>query len=173
MAGFKPLEHPAVLKWAVTVPLGNTSTSPLSVMHPMHCLEARIENICGTLLNRRASEYGERYVSRVRLAIEACRRIGQQCAEAEGTEMAGDIAEHVHTLSYLRSALRARYGAGSRPHCIAKAHVALFIAPASSSGVKSSVPTKSIQQAGHRYYVQHLPACRSFPRQSACLVCKP
>jgi hypothetical protein len=112
MAGFKPLELPAVLKWALTVPLCNTSTAPLSVMHPMHCLQAQLENIYGAILNRRASAYGERYVSRVRLAIEACRRIGQQCAEAGDTEKARDIAEHVHTLSRLRSALRARHDDG-------------------------------------------------------------
>lgn len=81
-------------------------------MHPMHCLQAQLENIYGALLNRRASASGERYVSRVRLAIEACRRIGQQRAEAEDTKKARDIAEHVHTLSCLRSALRARYDDG-------------------------------------------------------------
>jgi hypothetical protein len=112
MAGFKPSELPTVLQWALTVPLYNTSTAPLSVMHPMHCLQAQLENIYGALLNRRASAYGERYVSRVRLAIEACRRIGQQCAEAGDTKKARDIAEHVHTLSCLRSALRARYDDG-------------------------------------------------------------
>jgi hypothetical protein len=112
MAGFKPLELPTVLQWALTVPLCNTSTARLSIMHPMHCLQAQLENIYGALLNRRASAYGERYVSRVRLAIEACRRVGQQCAEAGDIKEARDIAEHVHTLSCLRSALRARYDDG-------------------------------------------------------------
>ena len=112
MAGFKPLELPLVLKWATTVPLCNTSTTPLSVMHPMHCLQAQLENIYGAMLNRRASAYGVRYVSRVRLAIEACRRMGEQCAEAGDTEKARHIAEHVHTLSILRSALRARHDDG-------------------------------------------------------------
>jgi hypothetical protein len=73
MAGFKPLELPAVLKCPLTVPLCNISTAPLSVMHPMHCLQAQLENIYGATLNRRASAYGERYVSRVRLAMEARR----------------------------------------------------------------------------------------------------
>jgi hypothetical protein len=108
MAGFKPLELPAVFKWAPTVPLCNASTAPLSVMHPMHCLQAQLENIYGALLNRRASANGERYVSRVRLAIEACRRMGEQCAEGGDIQKAREIAEHVHTLSCLRSALRAR-----------------------------------------------------------------
>jgi hypothetical protein len=112
MAGFKPLELPAVHKWALTVPLWQTSTAPLSVMHPMHCLQAQLENIYGAILNRRVSAYGERYVSRVRLAIEACRRIGEQCAEAGDTEKARDIAEHVHILSCLRPALRARHDDG-------------------------------------------------------------
>ena len=112
MAGFKPLELPAVLKCALTVPLCNTSTAPLSVMHPMHCLQAQLENIYGALLNRRASAHGERYVSRVRLAIEACRRMGEQCAEGGDIQKARDIAEHVHTLSCLRSALRARHDDG-------------------------------------------------------------
>jgi hypothetical protein len=112
MAGFKPMELPAVLKRAVTGPLCSTSTAPLSVMHPMHCLQAQLENIYGAMLNRRASAYGERYVSRVRLAIEACRRIGQQCAEGGDIQKTRDIAEHVHTLSCLRSALRARHEDG-------------------------------------------------------------
>lgn len=112
MAGFKPLELPAVLKCAVAVPLCNTSTAPLSVMHPMHCLQAQLENIYGATLNRRASAYGERYVSRVRLAIEACRRMGEQCAEGGDIQKARGIAEHVHTLSCLRSALRARHDDG-------------------------------------------------------------
>jgi hypothetical protein len=51
-------------------------------------------------------------VSRVRLAIEACRRMGEQCAEGGDIQKARDIAEHVHTLSCLRSALRARHDDG-------------------------------------------------------------
>jgi hypothetical protein len=112
MAGFKPSDLPTVLKWAFAVPLRNTSTAPLSVMHPMHCLQAQLENIYGPALNRRGSAHGERYVSRVRLAIEACRRIGAQCAEDGDAERARDIAEHVHALSCLRSSLRARYDDG-------------------------------------------------------------
>jgi hypothetical protein len=112
MAGFMPLELPAVLKCALAVPLCNASTAQLSVMHPMHCLQAQLENIYGAMLNRRASAYGERYVSRVRLAIEACRRMGERCAEGGSIQMAQDIAEHVHALSCLRSALRARYDDG-------------------------------------------------------------
>src|SRR6202795_1188794 len=81
MAGFKTSELPTVLKWALTVPLWKTSKAPLSVMHPMHCLQAQLENIYGAILNRRASAYGERYVSRVRLAIESCRPRGEHCAE--------------------------------------------------------------------------------------------
>jgi hypothetical protein len=45
MAGFKSSELPAVLKCPLTVPLCNISTAPLSVMHPMHCLQAQLENI--------------------------------------------------------------------------------------------------------------------------------
>ncbi len=109
MAGFEPLELATVLKWARTVPLRDGSTARLAVMHPMHCLQAQLENIYGAMLNRRGSAYGQRYVSRIRLAIETCRRIGKQCAEGADTERARDIAEHVHTLSCMRSALRARY----------------------------------------------------------------
>ena len=82
MAGFKTLELPGVLKCALTVPLCKTSTTPLSVMHPMHCLQAQLENIYGEMLNRRDSLYGKRYVSRVRLAIEACRRMGSNARRA-------------------------------------------------------------------------------------------
>jgi hypothetical protein len=107
MAGFTSDELATVHKWARTVPLRETSTSTLSVMHPMHCLQAQLENIYGTL-NRRGSEEGPRYVSRVRLAIEACRRLSANNAVAGDPETAMAIAEHVHKLSLLPSALRAR-----------------------------------------------------------------
>jgi len=107
MAGFTADELATVHKWARTVPLHETSTSTLSVMHPMHCLQAQLENIYGTL-NRRGSEEGLRYVSRVRLAMEACRRLSANNAVAGDPETAMAIAEHVHKLSLLPSALRAR-----------------------------------------------------------------
>jgi hypothetical protein len=113
MAGFTPTELPTVRKWAHTVPLRETSTSFLAVMHPMHCLQAQLENIYGTL-NRRDSEEGLRYVSRVRLAIEACRRLSAKSVAEGDPKTATTIAEHVHVLSYLKSALRARYQDGLR-----------------------------------------------------------
>jgi hypothetical protein len=113
MAGFTTTELATVRKWAHVARLRETSTSSLSVMHPMHCLQAQLENIYGTL-NRRDSEDGLRYVSRVRLAIEACRRLTAKSAAEDDTKTATAIAEHVHALSYLKSALRARHQDGLR-----------------------------------------------------------
>jgi hypothetical protein len=107
MAGFTTAELSTVHKWAHRVQLRESLAASLAVMHPMHCLQAQLENIYGTL-NRRASEQGLRYVSRVRLAVEACRRLSAKSAAVGDTDIATIIAEQVHRLSLLPSALRAR-----------------------------------------------------------------
>lgn len=113
MDGFTTVELSTVRKWAQRVQLRESLTASLAVMHPMHCLQAQLENIYGTL-DRRGSEAGLRYASRVRLAVEACRRLSEKSASAGDTETAIVIAEHVHTLSLLSSALRARREDGVR-----------------------------------------------------------
>jgi hypothetical protein len=113
MAGFTTVELSTVRNWAQRVQLRETMTASLAVMHPMHCLQAQLENIYGTL-DRRGSAEGPRYVSRVRLAVEACRRVSEKSATAGDAETAMRIAEHVHTLSLLSSALRARHEDGVR-----------------------------------------------------------
>jgi len=112
MAGFAVAELPSVLKWAHVVSLSKKPKATLRVMHPMHCLQAQLENIYGEVLNRRDSVDGARYASRVRMGVEATRRIAQHCATTADVDTALVMAEHVHQLSYLKSSLRARYEDG-------------------------------------------------------------
>jgi hypothetical protein len=107
MKGFSPEELERVRTWAVPLKLGREAPRPMSVMHPAHCLEAQLENVYGQL-NRRAEPGGERYIGRVRLAVEACRRITLRHAEQGGARSALKVAEKVHELSLLPSAMRAR-----------------------------------------------------------------
>lgn len=108
MKGFSPRELDRVRTWAVPLRLQRGAPRPMSVMHPVHCLQAQLENVYGQALNRRAEPGGERYVGRIRLAVEACRRIALQHLAAGGARSALKIAEKVHELSLLPSALRAR-----------------------------------------------------------------
>jgi hypothetical protein len=108
MKGFSPEELERVRKWAVPLTLGGNVPRPMFVMHPVHCLEAQLENVYGLALNRRAEPGGERYVGRVRLAIEACRRIALRHAEQGDARSALKVAEKVHELSLLPAAMRAR-----------------------------------------------------------------
>jgi hypothetical protein len=107
MKGFSPEELERVRTWAVPLKFGREAPRPMSVMHPAHCLEAQLENVYGQL-NRRTEPGGDRYVGRVRLAIEACRRITLRHAEQGGARSALKVAEKVHELSLLPSAMRAR-----------------------------------------------------------------
>lgn len=109
MRGFSPQELERVSRWAVPLTLERGAPAPISVMHPAHCLEAQLENVYGLALNRRAAPGGARYVRRVRLAIEACRRITLRHLEAGDARSALRVAEKVHALSLLPSAMRARF----------------------------------------------------------------
>jgi hypothetical protein len=108
MKGFSPEELERVRSWAVPLKLGREAPRPMSVMHPVHCLEAQLENVYGHGLNRRAEPGGDRYVGRVRLAVEACRRITLKHAEQGDARSALKVAEKVHDLSLLPAAMRAR-----------------------------------------------------------------
>jgi hypothetical protein len=109
MKGFSARELERVRQWAVPLRMPRGSPRPLYVMHPVHCLEAQLENIYGRALNRRDDPGGERYVGRVHLAIEACRRIGERYLSDAQTRSALRLAEKVHELSLLPSAMRARF----------------------------------------------------------------
>ena len=109
MKGFSQHDLEQVRRWAIPLRLARGSPRPLHVMHPVHCLQAQLENVYGHALNRRAEPGGERYVGRVRLAIEACRRIALQYLERADARSALDVAEKVLELSFLSSAMRAGF----------------------------------------------------------------
>ena len=108
MQGFSYRELEQVKRSAMPVGLVPGRHQPILVMHPAHCLESQLENIYGYQLNRRAEPGGERYIGRLKLAIEACRRITLRHLEEGGMRDALKIAEKVHALSLLPAALRAR-----------------------------------------------------------------
>lgn len=108
MKGFSHQELERVKRSAMPVGLVPGRHQPILVMHPVHCLESQMENIYGHQLNRRAEPGGDRYVGRVKLAVEACKRITVRHLEQGDTRAALKVAEKVHALSLLPSALRAR-----------------------------------------------------------------
>ncbi len=108
MKGFSAAEIEQVRRWAVPLSLRPGAPRPMLVMHPVHCLESQLENVYGRALNRRAEPGGERYVGRVRLAIEACRRIALRHLGSGDTRSALTLVEKVHELSLLSSSMRAR-----------------------------------------------------------------
>jgi hypothetical protein len=114
MKGFSAQELKRVQRWAVPLRLQRGDMQPLYVMHPVHCLEAQLENVYGTALNRRAEPGGDRYIGRLKLAIEACRCIALQYLGNRDTRSALNVTEKLHELSLLPSAMRARFDDGVR-----------------------------------------------------------
>ena len=108
MKGFSSSEIKTVKEWAAPVRIRHGDSTPLYVMHPIHCLQSQLENVYGKSLNRRAETGGERYASRVRLAIEACRLITLETLEKQGDRPALKIVEVAFNLAKLPSAHRAR-----------------------------------------------------------------
>jgi len=107
LKGFSAVELEKLKALAARVGLVAGDHQPILVMHPVHCLKSQLENVYGQL-NRRAEPGGDRYVGRINLAIEACRRITLQYIERGDNRSALNIAEEVHNLSMLPSSLRAR-----------------------------------------------------------------
>ncbi len=108
MKGFTSRELEKVRRSAMPVGLVPGRHQPILVMHPAHCLESQLENVYGFQLNRRVEPGGERYIGRMKLAIESCRRITQRYVAEGDLRGALKVAEKVHTLSLLPAALRAR-----------------------------------------------------------------
>jgi hypothetical protein len=108
LQGFSTSEIEQVRRWAVPVSLKRGSPTPLAVMHPAHCLQSQLENVYGSRLNRRDEPGGERYVGRVRLAVESCRIITLETLNKQGAREALRIIEAVHEQTMLTSAMRAR-----------------------------------------------------------------
>lgn len=109
--GFSVAELQRVKDWAVRVqPDGGGP--PLAVMHPVHCLESVLANTYGSALDRRSGPRGERAAERVRLGVEACRRMALDYLNAARDRDALRLAEKVHALSISEPALRAGYQDG-------------------------------------------------------------
>lgn len=108
MKGFSAEELERVRRWAVPLTMQRGAPRPMFVMHPVHCLQSQLENVYGLALNRRAAPGGDRYIGRVRLTIEVCRRITLRHVEQGDPRSALKIAEKVHGLSLLPTAMRAR-----------------------------------------------------------------
>jgi len=108
LKGFTFQELEKVKHSAMPVGLVPGRHQPILVMHPAHCLESQLENVYGYQLNRRAEPGGERYIGRIKLAIESCRRITQRYVDEGDLRGALKVVEKVHTLSLLPAALRAR-----------------------------------------------------------------
>lgn len=108
LKGFSHQELERVRRSAMPVGLVPGEHQPILVMHPMHCLESQLENIYGQDLNRRTEPGGERYIGRIKLAIEACRRITIRYLDEGDLRSALKVAEKVHALSLLPAALRAQ-----------------------------------------------------------------
>ncbi len=77
-------------------------------------MKPQLANVYGQGLNRRAESGGDRYVGRVRLAIEACRRITLRHVEQGDARSALKVVEKVHELSLVPAAMRARIEDGLR-----------------------------------------------------------
>jgi hypothetical protein len=109
LQGFSPAElQQDGDAWTRAVQLQLTDqATPLRIMHPVHCLQSQLENIYGAL-KRRDEPDGNRYVPRVRLAVEASRRICIKYLDEGDVRSALSVAETIHRLSLRPSALRAR-----------------------------------------------------------------
>lgn len=108
LKGFSHSEMQQVRRSAIPVGLIAEDQPPLLVMHPMHCLQSQLENVYGQDLNRRAEPGGGRYIGRIRLAVEACRRITDRYLAEGDPRSALKVAEKVHALSLSPAGLRAR-----------------------------------------------------------------
>jgi len=114
LQGFSFRELEELRRFAVPVGRFVEGLPPLLVMHPVHCLQSQLENVYGKALNRRTEPGGKRYIGRVRLAIEACRRITERYLAAGDARSALKVAEKVHALSLPQAALRAQVEDGVR-----------------------------------------------------------
>lgn len=109
MMGFTQGDIDQVRKWAVPVRMRRGVPTQLFVMHPLHCLQAQLENVYGSKLNRREEVGGERYVTRVLLAIEAARQIILLTLRQQQERPALILVEVAFALSMLPAAMRARF----------------------------------------------------------------
>lgn len=107
LQGFSEGELREVRAWAATPEMPEALESKLRVMHPLHCLQAQLENVYGSL-NRREREDGERNANRVRLLCEIVRRTIQRYLADGEIDSARVMIERLYELARSRPALRAR-----------------------------------------------------------------
>lgn len=108
MQGFWDEELEGVRQSAMPVGLNPGRQGRILMMHAVHCLREQLETVCGYPLSRRKEPGGERYIARVELALEACRRITLRHLKQGDIDGAQSIVEKVHSISLLPAALRAR-----------------------------------------------------------------
>lgn len=106
LQGFSEADLQEVRKWAATPELPEALENRLRVMHPLHCLQAQLENVYGSL-NRRERDDGERSANRVRMLCEITRRAIQRYLDGNDADSARASIERLYALARTGPALRA------------------------------------------------------------------
>lgn len=107
LKGFSDSGLQEVRDWAATPEMPAALDNKLRVMHPLHCLQAQLENVYGSL-NRREEVGGERSANRVRMSCEIARRTINRYLDEAAVESARLMVERLYKLAPSRPALRAR-----------------------------------------------------------------
>lgn len=111
LQGFSAGQLQEVRDWAATPEMNATLENKLRVMHPLHCLQAQLENVYGSL-NRRDEAGGERSANRVRMLYEIARRTIRRYLDEDAADSARLMIERLYELAHSRPALRARTADG-------------------------------------------------------------
>jgi len=111
LQGFSTGGLQEVRDWAATPELPGALENKLRVMHPLHCLQAQLENVYGSL-NRRDEDGGERSANRVRMLCEIVRRTIHRYLDEDAPASARLMIERLYELARSRPALRARTADG-------------------------------------------------------------
>jgi hypothetical protein len=107
LQGFSQDDLDEVRRWAATPEMPEALDSKLRVMHPLHCLQAQLENVYGAL-NRREREDGQRNANRVRLLVEITRRTVDRYIAETDVNSARQMIERLYALARSRPAIRAK-----------------------------------------------------------------
>lgn len=107
LQGFSEGDLQEVREWAATPEMPGALENKLRVMHPLHCLQAQLENVYG-VLNRREKADGKRSASRVRLLCEIGRRTIHRYLDDREIDSARRMIERLYELAHSGPALRAR-----------------------------------------------------------------
>lgn len=107
LQGFGEADLAEVRRWAATPELSAAIDNKLRVMHPLHCVQAQLENVYGSL-NRREQADGLRSANRLRLLCEIARRTIRRYLDEGDTDSARAMIERLYALARSAPALRAR-----------------------------------------------------------------